>query len=144
MVLRFENVIDVSAQLRDGEWLYPYIEIRMEYIGSQLSVNHYLGKSGNRFYVKRDTQRWMDELAWMLKAMAKSKQIEFKPPVKIFIRGIFKDARAQPDLDNLLKVTCDAVSDGLGIDDKHFIHETGSSELQKYCTPTLIIKVSQG
>lgn len=140
MTLRFENVLDVSARLKPS----PRIEIHMEYIGSQLSVNHYLGKSGNRFWVKKDTQQWMDELAWMVRVSAKSAGIEFKPPVKIFIRGIFKNGRAQPDLDNLFKVICDAVSDGLGIDDKHFTHETGSSELQKFVTPTLIIKVTQG
>ncbi len=140
MTLRFENVLDVSARLKPT----PLITIHMEYIGSQLSVNHYLGKSGNRFWVKKDTQQWMDELAWMVRMMAKSAQMEFKPPVKVFISGIFKNERARPDLDNLFKVVCDAVSDGLGIDDKWFTHETGSSQLQKFTVPTLIIEVSQG
>lgn len=140
MPLRFENVLEVSARLKPT----PLIEIHMEYIGSQLSVNHYLGKSGKHYYVKADTRKWMEELAWMVRVNAKSAQIEFKPPVKVFIRGIFKNERAQPDLDNLFKVICDAVSDGLGIDDKHFIHETGSSQVQRFCIPELIIKVSQG
>ena len=142
MVLRFENVLNVTSWREPNK--PPKIEIHMEYIGSQLSVNHYLGKSGNRFWVKRDTQKWMDDLAGVIRIVVNADKIKFKPPVKVFIRGIFKNGRAQPDLDNLFKVVCDAVSDGLGIDDKWFTHETGSSELQKFCTPTLIIKISQG
>ncbi len=140
MTLRFENVLDVSARLKPS----PLIEVHMEYIGSQLSVNHYLGKSGNRFWVKKDTQKWMDDLAGMVRTMTLVNNIEFKPPVKVFIRGIFKDKRSTPDTDNLMKCTCDAIADGLGINDKHFTHETGEPTIDKHCTPTLIIKVSQG
>jgi len=116
----------------------------MRYIGSQLSVNHYLGKSGKRFWVKKDVQQWMDELAWMVRVTAKSTGIELKPPVKVFISGVFKDGRSQPDLDNLGKVCLDSVSAGLGIDDKYFMFETGSSETQKFVEPKLIIRISQG
>jgi len=45
--------------------------------------------------------------------------------VSIKLDAVFRDKR-HPDLDNLLKVTCDAVKEGLGIDDKYFTHETGA------------------
>ena len=70
MVLRFENVLEISFKPDRSQ-----VEIHMEYIGSQLSVNHYLGKSGNRFWVKKDTQKWMDDLAGVIRIIVNADKV---------------------------------------------------------------------
>ena len=94
--------------------------IGMPYIGKILSVNHY--KFRGRF-TKPEAKAWMDELGWKIKQY----HIEdWKQPIRVTIAGVFKNLRSTPDLHNLLKITCDAIEETTGINDRYM--ETATKE----------------
>ncbi len=87
------------------------ITVQMEYIGKELSCNHY--KFG--YFTKRVVKAWMDELGWLIKL----EHIEdWKLPLTVQCSGQFKDKRSQPDLSNLSKVILDAIEETTGVNDR--------------------------
>ena len=131
--MRLEFVRDIKASW--GE--VPTITVEMEYLGGILSVNRF--KYQGR-YTRPETKKWMAELAFIIRVTANCAEVRFKPPVKVRIDGVFKNNRSRPDIDNLFKCVNDAVSDGIGLNDKDFINESGVSQIGDPC---LTITVSQ-
>ena len=126
MSLRLEYLI--SREYKEGS-----LTVEMAYIPT-LSVNRYKTARGiTRFEVKK----WMSELSWIT---GLTTERGIKPPIKVTVSGVFKDKR-HPDMDNLLKVICDAVKFGLGIDDKDYTHETLPATIGG--EPRLIITIEQ-
>jgi len=99
------------------------IIIEMPYIGGVLSLNScwVRGKGGVRTNSYHHIVKvWMSVLA----QKAEPYKGLLKPLVFIQTDAVFQDAR-HPDLDNLSKVTNDALKEGLGIDDKYFRNISG-------------------
>jgi Holliday junction resolvase RusA-like endonuclease len=93
--------------------------IKIRYPGSEISVNHYLGRrKGGGQYVVPECTAWKTEFQWLLK---KCHLDEYKQPLEVTCSGYFKDERSAPDLSNLSKVINDAIAEIAGINDK-FIH----------------------
>lgn len=132
--MRLENVKNWSLLLKGIGG--PSMTIEMEYFRN-LSVNYYRTKDGR---VKSDVKQWRDELAFIIKANMNAQDLEFKTPLKVRVDGQFKDKRSMPDLHNLLKVVCDAVEKGLGIDDRQYFTETGQPEVGP--EPKVIVAIS--
>ncbi len=110
------------------------VVIEMDYIGKELSVNHY--KWGR--YTKTETKNWMEELGWKLRPY----HIEdWKLPLTVQCDGHFKDER-RPDLHNLSKVILDAIEEATGINDKHMRWKDGYVLIGE--EPKLIITIFEG
>lgn len=111
------------------------IEVEMEYL-PDCSKNSYKLRNGA---IKKQVTDWMECLTFMVRALKNSQGVEFKPPVTVRIDGIFKDMRSMPDLHNFLIVTCDAIEEALGINDREYKTETGHPEVGD--DPMLIITI---
>ena len=98
--------------------------IKIDYPGSVISCNHYLGRNMHGgTYVKPEARVWMTELGWMIAHL----HIEdWAFPIDILCSGHFKDSRSAPDLSNLSKCTCDAIQDITGHNDKDFRWHDGN------------------
>ena len=93
--------------------------ITMPYIGNALSVNHYLGRGHDgHLYVKPEVKAWKQALQILYNAQIHGRQP--KMPVQIHLTAVFKDHRAQTDMNNLHKVIADALQEVIGADDKDF------------------------
>ena len=109
------------------------VTVRMPYIGSVLSVNHY--KYG--YYTKPEVKGWMEELGWKIKPS----HIEgWFLPLKVTCDGVFKDKRNQPDLSNLSKVILDAIQATTTINDRDMRWCDGEVT---YGEPELIITIEE-
>lgn len=98
------------------------LKVEMDYLGKELSVNHYKMKDGRKRW---EVKRWMDQLAWVVSYESRAGNWGLIAPVRVRIGGQFKDKRSTPDLHNLAKVVLDSIAKGLGIDDRHIELETG-------------------
>ena len=132
-MLRLEYFIGCDTKKMDLK--KPVLKVEMEYLPT-LSVNRYKTVRG---IIRNEVRQWMDELTLIIRCVVNAKEPEFTPPLKVRLDAVFKDNR-HPDLSNLWKVVCDAVKEGIGIDDKHFRIEDGDIELGE--TPKLIITIS--
>jgi len=112
------------------------ITVKMDYIGKELSVNHYKYK----YYTKPEVKEWMDELGWLIKGHHIE---EWRLPLKVTCDGVFKDKRSQPDIQNLMKVICDSIEAVTTINDKYFETETGTGIIDKGKDPELTITISE-
>ena len=113
----------------------------MDYIGSSLSVNGcwIRGRGGVRTNVyKPEVEYWMCVLADKAKELSIP---DLTPQVYIVMSGRFKDER-RPDMDNLWKVTLDALKMGLGIDDKYFSSSQGEVIIDWISEPALLLEIS--
>lgn len=99
----------------------PSIMIEMEYL-PECSKNRYKLRDGT---IKRQVREWMDCLAFMVRALKNSANLDFKPPVTVRIDGVFKDRRSMPDCQNFVDIVSDSVEEALGINDQLFKVETG-------------------
>lgn len=94
------------------------MKVTMPYIGKDLSINYYkvVGRGGKPTTgTKPNVKVWMMRLAGKVKNSDES----LSGDITIALWGKFKDSRI-PDMANLHKVVGDAVSKGLGINDKFF------------------------
>jgi len=130
--MRLENVIDWETN-KQGE-----VIVEMTYPGGILSVNRY--KFRGKF-TKPEVRQWMDELAFIVRWVVGRLEVKFEPPIAIRVDGYFKDRRSMPDLHNLAKVCCDGVSEGLGIDDRHFAVSVGLPAVNPNKEPTIQITI---
>lgn len=111
-------------------------KVKMPYIGKALSVNHY--KYKGQYYTRKETQAWMDELGWLIKA----EHIEdWKLPLTVKCDGIFRNQRSQPDLSNLSKVILDAIQETTGVNDKNMRWVDGNVTYDK--DPYLMITITE-
>jgi len=118
-MVRLRHVLNCGI-FENGLW------VQMEYIGKQLSVNHY---KVSGYHTRRDVQKWMDDLATMVTLLVCTQKLQVNPPLTVEIRGKFRDRRSRPDLHNLHKVIADALEAGLGIDDQHIGFRDGDVEV---------------
>lgn len=110
------------------------VTVRMEYIGSALSVNHY--KIAGRF-TRPEVKDWMAQLGWQIK----TKRIKtWKLPLVVTCSAVFKNNR-RPDLHNLAKVILDAIEDATGVNDRDMRWHDGDVKFGK--KPELIIEIRE-
>lgn len=113
--------------------------IKIRYPGSEISVNHYLGRrKDGGYYVKLECNQWKEEFQWLLK---KCRLEEYKLPLEVTCSGYFKDERSAPDLSNLSKVILDSIEELTGINDSNFRWHDGE-RLAGYKEPYLLITIS--
>jgi len=92
--------------------------IKIYYPGSEISVNHYLGRRiGGGYYVKPETRAWKEEFQWLLK---KCHLEDYKLPIEVTCSGWFRNERSAPDLSNLSKIIMDSIEELIGVNDKDF------------------------
>ena len=117
------------------------VTIKIDYPGSCITVNHYLGRTrtGN-LYVKKEAQEWADELTALL---IQSPARYLKAPIKVNISGVFKNARQTPDIHNLLKLICDTIQRYTGINDREYKTETEIPVIDKFQQPHLVITIEE-
>jgi hypothetical protein len=115
--------------------------IRMEYLGSCISVNHYLGRrKDGGYYVKEDTRIWKTELGWLLKKLHLE---DWQPPLEVTCSATFHSEHRACDLSNFSKIINDTIEDTTGINDK-FIHwHDGTRTINPKEDPHLIITISE-
>lgn len=119
------------------------IVVQMPYIGSDLSVNHYLGRArSGKMYVKGSVVSWKEELGWKIKG----DHIEdWKLPLTVKCSGVFKDNRSRPDLHNLAKIICDSIEEVTGINDRNMKWVCGTNTLwdDEYKMVGLLITIGE-
>ncbi len=115
--------------------------IKIDYIGSVISCNHYLGRRRDGgTYVKPEAQSWMDELGWLIKHL----HIEdWGLPLDVTCSGTFKDMRSVPDLSNLSKVTLDAIENVTKVNDQNYRWHDGEIHVDGKCEPYLLITIRE-
>ncbi len=92
--------------------------VQIDYPGSCISVNHYLGRrKDGGYYVTEETKAWKTEFQWLLKHCHLE---DYKLPLEVTCSGWFKDERSAPDLSNLSKVILDSIQDLIGGNDKDY------------------------
>ena len=98
--------------------------VKIQYPGSCLSVNHYLGrrKDGGT-YLTPATIAWAEEFQWILKRCHLE---DYKLPLHVTSSGWFKDERSAPDLSNLSKVIMDSIQNLIFVNDKEFRWHDGT------------------
>ncbi len=118
--------------------------VTIDYPGSCISVNHYLGRrKGGGYYVKQEAKNWMEEFMWLLKPLHLE---DYKLPLEVTCSGWFKDERSAPDLSNLSKIIMDSIEELTGINDKDFRWHDGQRVLmahRKAPPPYLLIQVKE-
>lgn len=116
------------------------ITIFMDYIGKELSVNHYLGRRRDGgTYVKEEVKEWMWILGWMIK----EHHIEdWKLPLEVTCNGQFRDNRI-PDISNLSKCTLDAIEDVTRINDRYMRWHDGNVTIKRDAPPMLQIIIEE-
>ncbi len=111
-------------------------KVKIDYPGSEISVNHYLGRrKGGGFYVKQETKDWKEALQWMLKPLHLE---DYKLPLSVECSGYFKDSRSAPDISNLSKIILDSIEELTGINDK-FMKWRDGIRAMGYPEPHLVI-----
>ena len=114
--------------------------IKIQYPGSCISVNHYLGKRRDGgVYVKPETKAWKQEFQWLLK---KCHLEDYKLPIEVKCSGYFRNWGTAPDLSNLSKVILDSIQELTGINDKNFRWHDGE-RLAGYADPYLLIVIKE-
>ena len=114
--------------------------VRIDYPGSCISVNHYLGRrKGGGYYVTEETKNFKMELQWLLKHCHLK---NYKLPLEVKCDGWFKDERSAPDLSNLSKVVLDAIQELIGGNDKDYRWHDGKRIIGE-SHPYLIISISE-
>jgi len=111
------------------------IKVKMPYISSVLSVNHY--KYAGGIYTKPEVKAWMEELGWLIKS---SRIEEWDLPLEVRCDGTFKDKGHQPDLSNLSKVVLDAIEETTGVNDRNMRWRDGDVS---YGEPGLLITIKE-
>lgn len=129
------------------------IRVRAPYFG-ELSVNSYkvIAKGGKKTSATKPAVKdWMVDVADMVRAQAVFlygneygsfviPMDKYIPnPITVRLWGKFKDERV-PDMDNLAKVTLDAIKVGLGVDDKYLKYIPVGYEIG-YEVPVLEIEI---
>ena len=96
------------------------MKITVPYFGD-LSCNNYKVVRNGRATIttKPEVKVWMAKLAYKVEYRQKIEPVDLSGEIIIGLWGHFRDRRI-PDLSNLHKVTLDAISVGLGINDKFF------------------------
>ena len=114
--------------------------IKIDYPGSEISVNHYLGRrKDGGYYVKPETTVWKTEFQWLLKRLHLE---DWRLPLLVKCSGYFKDERSAPDLSNLSKIIMDSIEELTGINDKDFRWHDGE-RLAGYKDPYLLITIKE-
>lgn len=117
------------------------VVIIMPYIGSVLSVNHYLGRGAyGKPYLKKEVVAWKAELGWKIKPYHIE---EWALPLTVTCNGVFRDLRSCPDLSNLAKVVLDAIEETTGINDRNMRWQDGNIKIDKEEKPHLEIIIEQ-
>lgn len=139
MTLRLDEVLDASVRVKGKGG--PQITVKMAYL-PEVSSNRRLTR--NRYtqqtIVRGSVQSWMEQLSFMVRVMANSVSLEFKPPVKVVIGGEFP-THVVPDLHNFAKAIADSVEDAIGINDKHYKVECEVPQVIPGCQPKIIVTV---
>ena len=93
------------------------IKLEMDYIGADLSVNHYKGRrrDGGE-YVKKPVAKWMEDLGWILKS---SHLEDWKLPLTVRCDIVQADKRTR-DISNFSKVCLDSIEEYTGINDTNY------------------------
>lgn len=113
-----------------------FTTIKMPYIGSVITENHYLGRNGNRTYVKPEAREWQSDLIATIKRCGIT---DWKLPLKIILTGYFKNNRETPDLHNM-KILFDSIQEATGLNDRYFQIETRPSS-DHVKEPYLLIEI---
>lgn len=116
------------------------ITIRVPYIGSVLSVNHYKYNGGR--YTRPEVKRWMELLAWKL-GEYRVEWNTIRLPLYLNIGGVFKDKRSTPDIHNIIKIIADCIEDVTGLNDKGYSITTDAPVVDKNKEPELIITIDE-
>lgn len=115
--------------------------IKIDYPGSAISVNHYLGRRRDGgSYVKPDARVWMTEFQWLLKRCHLE---DFKLPLHVTCSGYFKNENSAPDLSNLSKVILDSIEELIYVNDKDFRWHDGERIIGNKEPPYLLITISE-
>lgn len=115
--------------------------IKIDYPGSCISVNHYLGrrKDGGS-YIKADAKDWIEQFQWLLKRCHLD---DFTLPLVVSCSGFFKSEKNAPDLSNLSKVILDSIEGITGINDKNMRWHDGDRIIDVKGSPYLLINISE-
>ncbi len=116
-------------------------QIIMPYIGSCLSVNHYLGRRRNGgYYVKEETKNWKEELGWLIKKLHLE---DWKLPLEVTCSATFHSEQRACDVANFSKVILDIIEEVTGINDANFRWRDGTRTIDKNCDPYLLITIQE-
>ncbi len=115
--------------------------IKIHYPGSEISVNHYLGRrKGGGYYIKPEATEWKTEFQWLLKHCHLE---DYRLPLEVTCSGWFKDERSAPDLSNLSKIIMDSIQELIHINDSNFRWHDGTRNIGVKEEPYLIIAFSE-
>jgi len=115
--------------------------IKIEYPGSVISVNHYLGRRrGGGSYIQPEAKAWSTEFQWLLKRM----HIEdWRLPLEVTCSGYFTSEHRACDLSNLSKLILDSIEECTGVNDKQMRWHDGVRDINPKNDPHLLIVISE-
>ncbi len=114
--------------------------VQIDYPGSCISVNHYLGRrKDGGYYITEETKAFKTEFQWLLKHCHLE---EYKLPLSVTCDGYFKDERSAPDLSNLSKCIMDSIQDLIFVNDKEYRWHDGKRVIGEK-NPYLLITISE-
>ncbi len=118
--------------------------IPMDYPGWSISKNGLWNGGNRRFGMNKEARRWKDDLAAAVRSYLQLNGILVpQAPVHVEVGARFYDRTMALDLHNLSEIVCDAVQDGIGIDDKHFTFSTREPEFA-HMMPEIRVSISLG
>lgn len=118
-------------------------DIGMDYPGPEISKNRLWHGGDRRAGMNRTARRWKQTLADSVTMYMNSHSLQSKDVAEVHVEvgGRFWDKRNSVDLQNVLEIACDAVQDGLGVNDRNFSTSTRRAEYG-VVIPEILVKVT--
>jgi Holliday junction resolvase RusA-like endonuclease len=122
------------------------ITIEMPYPGAVISKNHMWTSGDRRKGLVKEAAEWKQTLAdWLQQYPFYHLHLYIVLPVQVEIGARFVDERHRPDMHNLAELICDAIQDGIDVDDKHFEVTTRQPEMGKQAAAVIVtVKLRMG
>jgi hypothetical protein len=97
------------------------ITIELPYPGGEISKNHMWNGGDRKKGLTKTAEEWKTTLvAWLQHFPFFHMSAYLVLPVTVEIGARFRDGNHRLDMHNLGELVCDAVQEGIGVDDKHF------------------------
>jgi len=141
--IRLKGVINVGVALKGDAG--PSIRIEMVYLPTA-SSNRRLTRTRRGFghvVLRHDVRNWMDQLAWTARTYAIASELAFHLPLLVTFQLVFPSRQHLPDVHNFHKAVCDALQDGLGINDQHMLTRDLEEEIESGSVKKLVIVIGE-
>jgi hypothetical protein len=135
-------VLGVPGEVVAGVSQYVF-DVPMDYPGPEISKNRLWHGGDRRAGMNRIAAEWKDRLTDSVHYLMKDRELTAAQlaAVHVEVSGHFWNKRHSIDLQNVMEIACDAVQDGLGVNDRNFSTSTRRAEYGAVI-PEILVKVT--